>query len=59
MFPPSAPHHEVTLTLRVEAANASARIFRLSEAFVLDTFRLSLVLQTSESRLDRVEEAST
>jgi hypothetical protein len=42
-------HDEVTLTLRVDVADASARIFQLSEAFVSDTFRLRFIL-TSERR---------
>ncbi len=57
MLRPPAFHDEATLTLRVEVADASARIFRLSETLVLDTFRLKLIVLTTERRLDRFREA--
>jgi hypothetical protein len=50
MLRPPVLHDEVTLTLRVDVAAASARVFQLSEAFVSDTVRLRLIILTSERR---------
>ena len=50
MLRPPVLHDEVTLTLRVDVADASARVFQLSEAFVRDTVRLRLIILTSERR---------
>jgi hypothetical protein len=46
---PPVHDHEATLTLRVEVADASTRIFRLSETFAFDAFRLRLTILTTET----------